>query len=232
MPRHFKTKTGKEAKGDKENAQILNEHFHSLFNSETEVDNTVLDGLPQYKIAHELDGTPTRSEVLNAIKKMAYDKAPGQSKLTTDMLKNLPPQALNFYIDIIQEFWNNKDFDLSSWHTTILNTIYKGKGDPQDPNNHRGIALKETSAKVLSTIIAQRLLKRFKQIKTSSQFGHIGCQEAQHTIKKALLLRRQHGLETYAIFVDLVKAFDTVNHDLLLSILAKYGLPPQPSTKC
>jgi len=67
---------------------------------------------------------------------MAYDKAPGQSKLTTDMLKNLPPQALNFYIDIIQEFWNNKDFDLSSWHTTILNTIYKGKGDPQDPNNH------------------------------------------------------------------------------------------------
>jgi hypothetical protein len=100
------------------------------------------------------------------------------------MLKNLPPQALNFYIDIIQEFWNNKDFDLSSWHTTILNTIYKGKGDPQDPHNHRGIALKETSAKVLSIIIAQRLLRRFKQIKTSSQFGHIGCQEAQHTIKK------------------------------------------------
>jgi hypothetical protein len=69
MPRNFKTKTGKEAKGDKENAQILIEHFHSLFNSETEVDITVLDGLSQYKIAHELDGTPTRSEVLNAIKK-------------------------------------------------------------------------------------------------------------------------------------------------------------------
>jgi hypothetical protein len=114
MPRNSKTKTGKEAKGDKENAQILNEHFHSLFNSEPEVNTTVLDRLPQYEIAHELDGTPTRSEVLNAIKKMANYKAPGQSKLTTDMLKKLPPQALNFYIDIIQEFWNNKDFDLSS----------------------------------------------------------------------------------------------------------------------
>jgi hypothetical protein len=66
----------------------------------------------------------------------------------------------------------------------------------------------------------------FKQINPTSQFGHIGCQEAQHTIKKALLLRRQHRLESYGIFVDLVKAFDTVNHELLCQILLKYGLPP------
>jgi hypothetical protein len=59
MPRNFKTKPGKEAKGDKENAQILNKHFHSLFNSETKVDTTVLDRLPQYEKAHQLDGTPT-----------------------------------------------------------------------------------------------------------------------------------------------------------------------------
>jgi hypothetical protein len=157
---------------------------------------------------------------------MAHDKAPGQSKLMTDMVKNLPPSAQNFYIEIIQEFWKNKDVDLDSWPTTVLNTIYKGKGDPQDPNNHRGIVLKETSAKILSIVIARRLLRRFKQMNPSSQFGHVGCQEAQHTIKKALLLRRQHGLETYAIFVELVKAFDTVNHDLLCQILLRYGLPP------
>jgi hypothetical protein len=40
-----------------------------------------------------------------------------------------------------------------------------------------------------------------------------------------LLLRCQHGLELYAIFIDLVKAFDTVQHDLLCKILNKYGLP-------
>jgi hypothetical protein len=90
------------------------------------------------------------------IKRMACDKATGQSKLTTD--------------------------------TTILNTIYKSKGDPQDPNNHRGITLKETSAKVLNIVVAQKLLKRSKQINPTSQFRHIGCQEAQHIIKKALLL--------------------------------------------
>jgi len=69
-------------------------------------------------------------------------------------------------------------------------------------------------------------MKRFKEINPTSQFGHIGCQEAQHVIKRALLLRRQHGLESYMIFVDLITAFDTVHHELLCQILMKYSLPP------
>ena len=94
---------------------------------------------------------------------MSYDKAPGQSGLTTDMIKNLPPEALNFLIQRIQDFWRDPNVDYEAWHTTILSTIYKGRGDPQDPNNHRGIALKETSAKVLSIILADRLLTRLRQ---------------------------------------------------------------------
>ena len=119
-----------------------------------------------------------------------------------------------------------QDVDYDRWHMTILSNIYKGKGDPQDPNNHRGICLKETSYKVMSIIIAQRLLQRLNEIGATTQFGHIGCQEAQHIIKRALLLRRQHGLETFALFVDLVKAFDTIQHTLLLQVLEKYGIPP------
>jgi hypothetical protein len=53
----------------------------------------------------------------------------------------------------------------------------------------------------------------------------VGCQEAQHTLKKALVLRRQHGLESYALFVDLVKVFDTVQHPLLFENLKRYRVP-------
>jgi hypothetical protein len=179
-------------------------------------------------MTHELGTPPSFDEVKNAIASMKYEKAPGLSGLTTDMIKNLPQKALQLYTDLIKKFWNDDKVDFESWHITVLNTIYKGKGDPQDSNNHRGIALKETSAKVLSIIIARRLLKRFNQIGPKSQFRHIGCQEAQHIIKRALLLRRQHSLESYAIFIDLVKAFDTVHHELLCQILTKYGLPPPP----
>ena len=68
-------------------------------------------------------------------------------------------------------------------------------------------------------------MKRFKEINPTTQFGHIGCQEAQHVIKRALQLCHQHGHESYTIFVDLVKAFNAVHHDLLRQILIKYGLP-------
>lgn len=77
---------------------------------------------------------------------MQYDKAPSFSGLTTDMIKSLPQEALQLYTDLIKKFWTDEQVDFESWHTTILNTVYKGKGDLQDPNNHRGIALKETSA--------------------------------------------------------------------------------------
>jgi hypothetical protein len=157
---------------------------------------------------------------------MANDKAPSQTGLTTDMIKNLPSQAMDFYVELIQEFLKDKEVDFESWHAIILNMIYKVKGDPQDPNNCCGIALKEIPAKVLSIVIAKCLLSRLKAIDPTSQFGRIGCQDALHTVKRALLLHQQHGLESYTIFVDLVKAFDTVHHNLFFCILEKYGLPP------
>jgi hypothetical protein len=51
----------------------------------------------------------------------------------------------------------------------------------------------------------------------------VGYQEAQHMLKKALHLRHHHGLEIYTI--DLIKAFDTVQHPLLFGILNRYGVP-------
>ena len=96
LPSNFRNKNGVEAKTDTDNAQILNDHFQSLFNSGVQVDPTVLDSLPQHNIAHELGTVPTANEIKKAIAKMSYDKAPGQSGLTTDMVKNLPPRCPEF----------------------------------------------------------------------------------------------------------------------------------------
>jgi len=36
---------------------------------------------------------------------------------------------------------------------------------------------------------------------------------------------RDYSLDTCVVFVDLVKAFDTVNHELLVAVLERMGLP-------
>ena len=62
------------------------------------------------------------------------------------------------------------------------------------------------------------------------QFGSspgIGCQDGTFTIKTLLHTKHNHDLTTCVAFVDLVKAFDTVDHTLMLQIFKKYGAPPK-----
>ena len=50
----------------------------------------------------------------------------------------------------------------------------------------------------------------------------------QYLFPKTLLhTRNNYDLPTYVAFVDLVKAFDTVDHTLMLHILKNYGAPPK-----
>jgi len=158
---------------------------------------------------------------------MKNNKAPGLSAVTTDMLKNVPEEGITLLTTHIQEFWESKECNYDTWHKTKLTLLYKGKGNHHDPNSWRGICLKETSAKIISAILPKRLLKNLERTMSKiNQFSHIGCQEALQTLRSALILWRQHGLETYALFVDLVKAFDTINYSLLIIVLSKYGIPP------
>ena len=65
---------------------------------------------------------------------------------------------------------------------------------------------------------------------TRFQFGGtpgLGCGDGLFTLKTLLNTRRNHNLASYVGFVDLVKAYDTTNHDLLLRILERYGAPPK-----
>jgi hypothetical protein len=47
IPKNFKSKNGIEATCNNNNAQILNSHFCSLFNSKVEIDDTVIESLSQ-----------------------------------------------------------------------------------------------------------------------------------------------------------------------------------------
>ena len=54
----------------------------------------------------------------------------------------------------------------------------------------------------------------------------VGCQDGTFTIKTLINIIQNHNLTTWVSFADLVKAFDTSKHALLIIILLKYGAPP------
>ena len=54
-----------------------------------------------------------------------------------------------------------------------------------------------------------------------------GCVDATAALKIMLQNLTTTGHEAYVLFVDLVKAFNSVNWEMLWDILLHYGIPPQ-----
>ena len=54
-----------------------------------------------------------------------------------------------------------------------------------------------------------------------------GCCDGIFTVNMALQKWHEHGLSTWGVFIDLVKAFDSVPHKGLFTVLEKFGIPPK-----
>jgi len=90
--------------------------------------------------------------------------------------------------------------------------------------------LMDVCSKIFSSVMNGRAFKLLEQHGTQFQFGgmpELGCRDSLFVLKTLLTMRKNHNLPSYVAFVDLVKAYDMANHDLLLVILERYGAPPQ-----
>ena len=144
-------------------------------------------------------------------------------------VKELPNQLHTTPNWCHHEYWINPKIDYESWHKTKLSNLYKEKGDPQDPNNWQGICFKETSAKIFSIIITKMTSQTTKKVGNTLQFGYISCQEALHSIRWSLLLRRQHRLPSYVLFIDCVKVFGTIQHNFFSKFYPNTVFPKNSS---
>ena len=60
------------------------------------------------------------------------------------------------------------------------------------------------------------------------QFGatpKVGCSEVMFSLKTLLQNRREMGHDPHAVFIDLVKSYDSVRHDVIVLALRKMGAP-------
>jgi exonuclease III len=225
-----RNKNGKTASSEKENLKHFGEHLESVYNNPqcNEVDFSVLDEIKQRQLDDEIGLPPTFKEFNKARMKTKNGTSPGESGFTFEMLKALDDHNVQFLFQDVLRLWKGENLDdLEQWKHSNVKMLHK-KGDTTNPNNYRGIALQESTTKIVSSIIANRLLTNIEKHGHPTQFGfqrNMGCTDALFLLRSVLQNRREYNLETHVLFVDLVKAFDTVNHDLLFRILKKYGIP-------
>ena len=90
--------------------------------------------------------------------------------------------------------------------------------------NYRPISLLITISKVLEKIIHKRVYSflEWNNILYNSQYGfrtNYNCEQAIMELVLRLLHAKERDEHSTGIFLDLLKAFDTLNHTLLLSKL-------------
>jgi len=108
--------------------------------------------------------------------------------------------------------------------------IYKKKGDWAICVNSRAASLLSVAGKLLARLMLIRLLTYVVDtVVPETQCGFRRARSATDMIFIARLLQekcREQHRDLFIAFIDLTKAFDTVNCDLLWRVLGKFGCPP------
>ena len=109
-----------------------------------------------------------------------------------------------------------------------ISPIFK-KGDPQIFGNYRPVSILALFGKIYEKIIFERLYNYLcsKNILYDKQFGFRKNHSTSHAINYSMnkvTNELEKGRHVLGIFIDLSKAFDTINHTKLLKKLDNYGI--------
>ena len=185
-----------------------------------------LRSLNQYESSMFLPPTTT-NEILALIKKLPNKRSSGY-----DNISNLLLKSLSAHITVPLEIIFNNSIEEGVFPVNMKKAdivpLYKSK-DKQECSNYRPISLLITLSKLLEKIVYKRVyqfLEKKGQI-FPSQYGFRtshSCENAVSELLSTIIKGKEQGLYTVSLFSDLSKAFDSLEHEIMLKKLESYGI--------
>ncbi|BHF85193.1 hypothetical protein SprV_1002835600 [Sparganum proliferum] len=214
-----------------ETKQILQrwaEQFPGVLNRPSAIYDAAIGRLPQVETNADLDLPPSLQKTISAVQQLSSGKAPGSDAIPAEVYKHGCPQIMDHLTALFQEMWRQGEVPQDFKDATIVH-LYKRKGNRQVCDNHRGISLLNIAGKIFARILLNRLNNHLEQsLLPESQCGFRRHHETTDMIFAARQLQekcQEMRTHLYSTFVDLTKAFDTLNREGLWKIMQKFGFP-------
>jgi hypothetical protein len=118
---------------------------------------TTLDDTP--KLFPQTEPIPSIEEIAYEITRMPNNKAPGTDNLKTELLKPAAPHISKWLFYLFNAI-HRVGITPTEWNKVTLIPLWKGKGAPDDPTQHRPISLTQHCRKQFERCIMPTLLKQ------------------------------------------------------------------------
>ena len=162
-----------------------------------------------------------------AIKKLRNGKATGKDNIPGEFLKNggeILDNALHSLFQKIKLCEKIPD----EWYEGLVKPLFK-EGSREQLNNYRGITISSIVYKVLVTIIEEQTMQYVENKNILGEYQgafrkHRRCEDHIFSLKGICSIRKTKKKRTYLAFLDVSKAFDTVDRSRLFSHLWNSGI--------
>ena len=197
------------------------DNVHVITDNDGNIDNP-------YRECSEFNFQPITAEyVFDQICNLTSNKSPGLDTIDVTLFKAAAPIISNSLAYICNLSLSSSIFP-SEWKIAKVVPIFKS-GCKSNVENYRPISVLSIVSKIIERAVHDQLYSHLtvNNLLSSSQSGFRSQYSTATTIidvQDYILNNMDEGKVTGAIFLDLKKAFDTVDHQLLINKLMNYGI--------